>query len=367
MKIAFVNLKRQYEAHKKELDGAWKKTLDSSVFILGKEVEAFEKEFAAFCGAKHCVGLASGTDALLLSLRALGVGIGDEVITVPNTFVSTAMSISLVGATPVFVDIDSKTYNINVTQIEQKITTRTKAIIPVHLYGEPAEMTEIRRITKKHHLKIIEDACQAHGARYRGTSTGTLGDIAAFSFHPSKNLGAFGDAGAVVTNDKALAEKIYALRTYGGRERDHYMTVGWNSRLDALQAAILRVKLRHLAEWNEKRRVHAARYRAFLSETPLVLPAENPDTIPAFYVFAVRAPEREKLRVYLEKQGIPALVHYPVPIHLQPAYHALGHPVGSFPEAERASREVLSLPIFPELRPEELEHICRRIKKFYKL
>lgn len=367
MKISFVNLKRQYEAHKKELDGTWKKTLGSSVFILGKEVKQFEKEFAAFCGAKYCVGVASGTDALLLSLRALGVGAGDEVITVPHSFVSTAMSISLCGATPVFVDTDPKTYTIDVSRIESKITPRTKAIIPVHLYGEPAQMTAIQRIAQKHNLKILEDACQAHGARYRGASTGALGDIAAFSFHPSKNLGAFGDAGAVVTDDKALAEKIRALRTYGGKERDRYATVGINSRLDALQAAILRVKLRHLAAWNEKRRALAKRYRSLLFDTPLVLPIEQPDIVPVFCLFVVRAPQREKLRAYLEKQGIPTLVHYPVPIHLQPAYRILGHSIGSFPEAERAAREVLSLPIFPEMTSAEQTHICRHIKKFYAL
>lgn len=367
MKIAFVNLQRQYRLHQKELDGAWRAVLHSSEFILGAELERFERDFARFCRARYCVGLASGTDALVLSLRALGVGAGDEVITTPHTFVSTAMSISLVGAAPVFADIDPRTYNIDTEQIEKKITARTKAIIPVHLYGEPAQMERISQIARKHTLKIIEDACQAHGALYRGKPAGTLGDIAAFSFHPSKNLGAYGDAGAVVTNDKELAEKVSALRTYGGRTRDHYETIGINSRLDALQAAILRVKLRYLGKGNEARRRHAQTYREFLSKTPLLLPRETADSEPVFYVFAVRAPRREALRAYLAKQGIPTLVHYPVPIHLQPAYAGLGHHAGDFPEAERAAREVLSLPIFPELKQEEVLHICRHIKKFYAL
>lgn len=365
MKIEFVDLKRQYKNHKKEIDYAIQNVLDKGTFTLGEELEVFEKEFANFCEAKYCVGVASGTDALFLSLLAMGIGPGDEVITAPNSFIATALCVSMAGAKPVFVDIDSKTYNIDTTKIEEKITPRTKAIIPVHLYGQPADMGKIKEIAQKHNLKILEDACQAHGARYKGTRVGNFGDAAAFSFYPSKNLGAYGDGGAVITNNSEVAEKVLALRVFGGRERDYYQIKGINSRLDIMQAAILRIKLKYLDEWSEKRRQNAKLYNELLKAgviTPIVL--ENTDSV--FHLYVIRASKRDELQKYLKEKEISTIVHYPIPIHLQPCYKELGYKKGDFPEAEKASREILSLPIFPELKEEEIKYISQSIINFYK-
>lgn len=365
MKIEFVDLKRQYRNHKKEIDAAIKKIIDKGNFILGEELEKFEKEFAKFCEAKYCVGVASGTDALFLSLKALGIKTGDEVITVPNSFMATALCISMTGAKPVFVDINPQTYNIDTDKIEKKITSRTKAIIPVHLYGQPADMDKIGKIAKKHNLKILEDACQAHGARYKGIRTGNLGDIAAFSLYPGKNLGAYGDGGAVITNNPKLAEKVLALRTYGGKKRDYYSVRGFNSRLDNLQAAILRVKLRHLEKWIGMRRKNAKLYDKFLNSPNITKPVISENVLPVFHLYVIRAKNRDGLKKYLAKKGISTLIHYPLPIHLQPAYKDLGYKKGDFPETEKAAREILSLPIFPELKEEEIKYISQSIISYY--
>ena len=368
MKIEFIDLKKQYQSRKNELDGAIARVLDKGIFVLGEEVENFSREFARFCGAKHCIAVASGTDALYLSLKALGVGKGDEVITAPNSFVATAMAISLTEAKPVFIDINPLTYNIDAAKIEEKITPKTKAIIPVHLYGQPADMDEVFEIASKYNLKILEDACQAHGAEYKNKKTGTLGDIAAFSFGPPKPLGAYGDGGAVVTNDDALAEKVSIYKNYGAPKRDNYLLVGINSRLDALQAAILKVKLKYLDKWNEMRRNNAKLYDRYLEGVaeitrPMILSHNRS----AFHLYVVRARNRDSLAEYLKTKQIPALIHYPRPIHLQSGYAALGYKKSDFPVTERAAEEILSLPIFPELLENEIGYIAENIKRFYGL
>ncbi|MFA6551731.1 MAG: DegT/DnrJ/EryC1/StrS family aminotransferase [Patescibacteria group bacterium] len=366
MKIEFVNLRRQYQNHKKELDSAIQKVLDKNIFLLGEEVENFEREFAKFCRAKYCVGVASGTDALFLSLKALGIGPGDEVITVPNSFIASSLCISMCGAKPVFVDIDEKTYNIDATKIAEKINAKTKAIIPVHLYGQPVDMEPIKKIAKKHNLKIIEDACQAHGAKYQGIRTGNLGDIAAFSFHPSKNLGAYGDGGAIVTNDKKLDQKIRLLRAYGSTQRYHHLIVGFNSRLDELQAAILRTKLKQLDKWNEQRRKNAKLYTSLLKDSPVITPKISANGESVFHLYVIRANRRDALAKYLQDKGISVLIHYPIPIHLQPAYKDLGYKTGDFPAAEKAAQEILSLPVCPQIKEKEIKYIAQNIINFYK-
>lgn len=365
MKIEFADLNKQYQNIKKEIDGAIQNVLDRGTFTLGEELEIFEKEFADFCEAKYCVAVASGTDALFLSLLAMDVGPGDEVITVPNSFVATALCISMAGAKPVFVDIDPKTYNIDTTKIEEKITPRTKAIIPVHLYGRSADMDPIKEIATRHNLKILEDACQAHGARYRGVRVGNFGEAAAFSFYPSKNLGAYGDGGAIITNNKELAEKILALRVFGGKERDYYQIKGINSRLDMIQAAVLRVKLKYLDEWSEKRRQNAELYNELLKDADVIAP-EISDGASVFHLYVIRSGRRDALQKYLKEKGVSAIVHYPVPIHLQPCYKELSYREGDFPETEKACREILSIPIYPELTEDEIKYISQSIIDFYK-
>lgn len=366
MKINFVDLQRQYSQHKKELDSAINGVIAKSDYILGAELSLFEQEFADFCEAKYCVGVASGTDALFLSLKALGISAGDEVITVPNSFIATALSASILGAKPVFLDIDEATYNVDISKIEEKITQKTKAIIPVHLYGQPADMDNIRSIAQKYNLKILEDACQAHGARYKGTRVGNFGDIAAFSFHPSKNLGAYGDGGAVITNNKKLADSVTAYRTYGGIQRDRYEIQGFNSRLDTLQAAILRVKLKYLEKWNKNRRGNADLYNKFFSGSSIVTPVLLDDVESVFHVYAIRVKDRDGLKIYLEEKGVSTIIHYPTPIHLQKAYASLGYKKGDLPIAEKASQEILSLPIFPEITKEEIEYISKNVLDYYK-
>ncbi len=366
MNIPFVNLQRQYQRYKGEIDEAIQRVLDSSHYILGSEVETFERNFATFCEAKYCVGVASGTDALLLSLKALGITSGDEVLTVPNSFVATALCISMTGATPVFVEVDKTTYNIDPSSIEEKITPRTKAIIPVHLYGQPTDMDRIRDIAARHKLKILEDACQAHGARYKGVRVGNFGNIAAFSFFPGKNLGAYGDGGAVVTNDAALAEKVSAFRTFGGREKHYYPLQGFNSRLDALQAAILGVKLKYLGEWLEIRRKNAALYTALLSDLPVVTPVVLPHSQSVFHLYVIQTERRDELARYLAGKGIATGIHYPIPIHLQPSYKELGHKRGDFTVTETLAGRILSLPLCPELKEEEIKYIAHCLREFYK-
>lgn len=367
MNINFVDLRRQYRRYKEEIDTAISGVCERGEFILGSEVDNFEREFAAMCGAQYCIGVASGTDAIIFSLKALGIKEGDEVITVPNSFFSTALGISMLGAKPVFVDIDPRTYTIDPSKIEEKITKKTKAILPVHLYGRPADVDQIRALATKHGLFIAEDACQAHGARYKGSRVGVLGDVAAFSFHPSKNIGAYGDAGAVVTNNKELVDKVLHYRTYGGIKRDCYITYGTNSRLDALQAAILRVKLRHVDEWTTQRCKNALLYDKFLSRSGVVLPpcpSKNFESV--YHAYVIRVKNRDNLKHYLAENGVSTIVHYPVPIHLQPVYSHFGYAKGDFPITEKYANEIVSLPIFPELTESEIGYITGLINEFYK-
>ncbi len=365
MKIEFVDLQKQYQTYKPEFDEAIHAVLNKSNYILGEEVEKFEKDFATYCETKHCIGVASGTDALFLILKALEIGHGDEVITVSNTFIASALTISMAGATPVFVEMDEKTYNIDPQAIEAKITAKTKAIMPVHLYGQPAAMEELQAIAKKHNLYIVEDACQGHGSRYKGKRVGGIGNAAAFSFYPGKNLGAYGDGGAITTNDDDLAFKMRMLRNYGQKVKYHHLMKGFNSRLDTIQAAVLNVKLKYLDQWNSRRREIAQKYTELLSPLGIKTPFVSPDCEHIFHIYLIQVEKRDELMKYLGTQGITALIHYPVPIHMQEAYKELGYKKGDFPKTETYSEKILSLPMFAELTDEEVEYICSKIKEFY--
>jgi dTDP-4-amino-4,6-dideoxygalactose transaminase len=364
MTIPLVDLKAQYAAIKPEIDAAMQRVVNNTSFILGKEVAEFEKNFAAFCHAQYCVGTDSGTAALHLALIILGVKAGDEVITTTHTFIATAEVISLIGAKPVLVDIDPRTYNIDPNKIEAAITPRTRAIIPVHLYGQPAEMDAIMEIARKHNLRVIEDAAQAHGAEYRGKRAGTMGDVACFSFYPGKNLGAYGDAGALVTNDAALAEHARMLRDHGRSEKYAHKLTGYGYRLDALQAAILGAKLPHLDAWNARRREIADYYTELLTNTDIVTPYVPPHIQPIYHIYCIRAKNRDALQKHLKARGIETGIHYPIPLHLQPVYQNLGYHAGDFPHAEKAANEILSLPMYPELTDEQAQQIVDAIKEF---
>ena len=365
MNIPFVDLKTQYQSIAEEIDQAMSAVLTNSDFILGKDVELFEQEFADFCEAKYAVGLDSGLSALELALRAYGIGEGDEVITVSHTFVATVSAISCTGAQPVLVDIDRDTYNIDPSQIEKAITARTKAIIPVHLYGQPAEMDTILNIARERHLLVIEDACQAHGARYKGRRVGALGDAGCFSFYPGKNLGAFGDGGILVTNDPAISERVKMLRNYGQTEKYHHVFKAYNRRLDTLQAAVLRVKLRYLEEWNAARQRAARLYDELLKDTAgVTTPRLAPETSAVFHLYVIQHPRRDALMSYLREQGVSPNLHYPVPVHLQPCYEDLGLKLGSLPLTEHAASTVLSLPMFPEITAEQIQYVCKHIESF---
>lgn len=366
MKINFVDLNRQYQEIKREVDETIKRVLNSSQFILGTECEEFEKEFAKFCGVKFAIGVGSGLSALELGMRALGIGPGDEVITPANSFIASASSISFTGAKPVLVDCREDTFNIDVEKAEKVITIKTKAIMPVHLFGQVADMDAVLKVAKKYKLYVVEDACQAHGASFKGKKAGSFGDVAAFSFYPGKNLGAYGDGGMVVTNNKKIAEKVRMLRNYGQKEKYKHLLLGWNSRLDNLQAAILRVKLRKLKDWNAKRLENVKAYNEFLKNVPVKLPKIFPDYGHVFHLYVIRTKEREKLAKRLWENGISTQMHYPIPIHLQPAYENLGYKNGDFPVTERLADEILSLPMFPQLRPSEINYICDQIKSFYR-
>jgi len=357
-------LNRQYQALKPEIDRAIAHVLDRTDFILGEEVRRFEKEFAAYCQANYAVGLDSGTSALELGLRALGIGAGDEVLVPANSFIASALAVSFTGATPVFVDVDPATYNIDVQQLAQHITPRTKAIMPVHLYGQPAEMDAITEVAERYGLFVIEDACQAHGARYKGRRVGSIGHVAAFSFYPGKNLGAYGDGGALVTNDPQIADRARMMRNYGQREKYHHLCMGWNRRLDTLQAAVLRVKLRYLDEWNALRRRWAALYDQLLQDCDVIRPVASSPGEHVYHLYVIQVEERDRLQAHLAANGIATGIHYPIPIHLQPVYTALGYRVGSFPVTERCAPRLLSLPMFPELRADEVERIAGHIRWF---
>jgi dTDP-4-amino-4,6-dideoxygalactose transaminase len=364
MNIPLVNLPRQHQQLGEELRAAIDRVLERNDFILGSEVEAFESEFAAYCGVKHCIGVANGLDALTLALRACGVQPGDEVITAANTFIATALAIQQAGAIPVLVDHDPDTYNLDPRKLSAAITPRTRAIIPVHLYGQPAEMDLIRTIASEHDLSVIEDACQAHGARYHGRRCGSLGRAAAFSFYPAKNLGALGDGGAVCTNDDELAEWVRTARNYGSRVKYHHTARGWNSRLDTLQAAALRVKLRYLDAWNERRRRLARMYRDILSHFEVALPEVIEDVEHVFHLFVIRSTKRDELMAHLKMQGVFTQIHYPIPIHRQPAFARGCLTPASLAHTESAVNEILSLPLCPFTKETEVEYVATQIRRF---
>jgi dTDP-4-amino-4,6-dideoxygalactose transaminase len=361
--IPMLDLKAQYRSIKPEIDAAVAQVFESGQFVLGGEVAAFEREFAEFCGAAHAVAVNSGTSALQLALIASGVGPGDEVITVPFTFVATAAVVEYVGAVPVFVDIDPRTFTMNPAAIEDAISDRTKAIIPVHVFGQTADMDPIREVAARNGLAVVEDAAQAHGARYRGVRAGALGDFGCFSFYPTKNLGAAGEGGIVVTDDEGGAEQIRALRNWGERAKYEHAIRAFNARMDALQAAVLRVKLRHLAEWTDARRRIARRYDEAFEGMGLQLPREMEYARHVYHLYTVRLADRDALQKSLAADGIGTGVHYPIPIHLQPAWADLGYAAGSFPEAERAAAEVLSLPVYPEMTDQQVEAVVGSVRR----
>jgi dTDP-4-amino-4,6-dideoxygalactose transaminase len=362
MRIEFNDLRPQHRELRSEIDSAIGQVLDDGWFVLGKQGEAFEREFADYCGVGHCVGLGSGTEAIHLALLACGVKPGDDVVTVSLTAVPTASAISFAGARPVFVDVAPQTFNMDPAKLEAALTPRTKAILPVHLYGQSADMDPILEIGRRHAIPVIEDSCQAHGTEYRGRRTGALGAMAAFSFYPTKNLGACGDGGAVATDDPELADRLRLLRNYGQRKRYYHESKGFNSRLDEMQAALLRVKLRHLNRWNEGRRAKAALYGSLLRGVTIPLEADYGRH--AYHLYVIRSPHRDELQRYLGGQGIGTLIHYPVPVHLQEAYRDLGIPEGSLPATEQCAREILSLPLYPELPDEQIAAVAEAINRF---
>ncbi len=363
MKIPFLDLKNQYETIREEALAAIAEVMASSAYAGGPFVEKFEKHFAEFCQCRYAVGVGSGTDALWIALRGLGIGAGDEVITVPNSFIATAEAISQCGAVPVFVDIDEKTYTLNPEHLESAITSRTKAIIPVHLYGHMADMDPIMAIAEKYGLQVIEDAAQAHGAEYKGRRAGSLGRAGCFSFYPGKNLGAYGEAGAVVTNDEKLAEKMRIFRDHGQHTKYHHNVIGWNSRMDGIQGAILNVKLKHLPHWNEARRKNAALYNSLLADFEgVVLPCEAEYARHVYHIYPVRLGKRDEVLSRLAEKNISCGIHYPVPIHLQGAYAGSSRNKESFPLTEKYAREQLSLPMFPELTKEQIHFVVDGLK-----
>lgn len=361
--IPFVDLKAQYATIKREIDAAIGNVLESCQFTLGRDVAAFEEEFAAYCQADFGIGVNTGTSALHLSLLAAGIGAGDEVITVPFTFVATVAAIVYTGAKPVFVDIEPRGFTMDPAAIESVITERTKAILPVHLYGHPADMDPILAIAKRHGLVVIEDACQAHGAEYKGRRVGSIGDLGCFSFYPGKNLGAYGEGGMVVTGDAGWTRTIRMLRDWGAEQKYRHLLKGYNFRMEGIQGAVLRVKLRHLETWTEARRAHAAHYDRQFSGTSVRAPEASPDVRHVYHIYAIRSPERAGWQAALERKGIQTGIHYPYPVHLLPAYSDLGYGAGDFPESERAAAEVLSLPMFPELDAAQCTVVANAVRR----
>jgi len=370
MYVPFLDLRAQYTRLKDKIKTALDEVLEAQQFILGPKVAALEQAIAAYCGVSYAVGVSSGTDALLVALMSSGIGEGDEVITSPFTFFASVGSIVRLGARPVFVDIDPKTFTLNVDQIEAKITAKTKAIIPIHLFGQSANMLPLNEVAQRYKLMVIEDAAQALGATYKDRKVGALGDIACFSFFPSKNLGGYGDGGMVVTDDKAIYEKIKMLRVHGARDRYVHEVVGGNFRLDEIQAAVLLVKLPYLDEWNKQRAKRADTYFSFFQEAGLLnkikLPSVGPNNTHIFHQFVIRVPRRDELFEYLKKQGVECAIYYPIPLHLQKCFRFLGYKQGDFPEAEKAARESIALPIYPELTSAQQEYVVAKIDKFYK-
>jgi dTDP-4-amino-4,6-dideoxygalactose transaminase len=364
-RIPLVDLAAQYPEIRADIDAAIARILDSTAFILGREVADFEAAFASFIGARGAVGVASGTAALHLALRATGIGPGDEVITTAHTFIATAEAISHAGATPVFVDIDPATFNLDPALVEAAITPRTRAIVPVHLYGQPADMTAISTIAGAHGLRVIEDAAQAHGSEVDGRRTGTIGDLACFSFYPGKNLGAYGDAGAVTGNDESLLASVRKSRDHGRMSKYEHDEIGYGERIDALQAAILGVKLPHLEAWTQQRRDVAARYDEGLADLPITLPIQAPGRRHVYHLYVIRCDSRDALLAHLKASGVDGGVHYPVPLHLQPAYAFLGMHPGDLPQTERAAAEVLSLPLYPELTEDRQAVVIDAVRSFF--
>ncbi len=367
MTIPLVNLKKQYAPLKEEIISGIEHVFDGMMLFLGENVQAVEKEFAQFCGTNYGVGVSDGTSGLHVILRAMGIGPGDEVITVSHTFIATPEAILLAGAKPVFVDIDPHTYLMDISQVEAKINSRTKAILPVQLYGQIVDMDPLRDLAVKHNLRIIEDACQAHGAEYKGRKAGSLGDAAAFSFYYSKNLGAYGEGGFITTNDPELYRRIRMIRDHGSERRYYHDLVGMNARLDEIQAVVLRAKLPHLAEWNSRRRSHAALYNQLLQGTPAITPTVQNGNDHIYHLYVIRVPKRDELQAWLKERGTFTGIHYPVPNHLQPALKSLGYKQGDFPVTEQVVSEILSLPMFAELTTDEVELVAAQIKEFYRL
>ncbi len=365
MNVPFVDLKAQYHTLRNDIDNAMQRVIERTAFIMGDEVAQFEQAFADYCGVAYGVGVDSGTSALEMALRAHDIGEGDEVIIPANTFIASALAISYCGATPVLVDIDPDTYMMDTALVADAITERTAAIMPVHLYGHAVDMDAILALAIQHDLVVIEDASQAHGALYKGRRVGSFGHTAAFSLYPAKNLGAFGDAGVLVTDDPAIAEKLRLLRNYGSTKKYHHDMIGYNHRLDTLQAAVLCAKLPYLDAWGKARRAHAAQYAAQLADTPLVLPKSAETVSPVHHVYVVRTAWRDELQAYLKERGIGTVIHYPIPIHLQPAYAELGYEAGDFPVTERYAREILSLPMFAELTDEQIDAVVAAIEDFF--
>jgi dTDP-4-amino-4,6-dideoxygalactose transaminase len=366
MQIPFVDLKSQYDSIKEEIDNAISTVISKTAFIGGSHLKNFEEAFAGFCNVKHCIGVGNGTDALFIALKSLGIGHGDEVITVANSFIATSEAITMTGAKVVFVDINPRTYNIDTNKIEAKLTPKTKAIIPVHLYGQPADMDPILSIAKKYKLKIVEDAAQAHGAIYKGKRIGSIGDIACFSFYPGKNLGAYGDGGAIVTNNDELALKARMIANHGRIDKYDHEIEGINSRLDGLQAAILSVKLKHLPDWTEARRRNAYCYNKYLADSGLITPVEIDDVTAVYhlYVVLVKKESRQKFQAHLQSKGISTGIHYPIALPNLKAYAYLDHSGKDFPEATKISQEIVSLPMFPELDESQIIYIAKTIKDF---
>jgi dTDP-4-amino-4,6-dideoxygalactose transaminase len=366
MRIPFVDLKSQYLSIKDEIDKVLLEVISNTAFVGGAYVKSFEEAFAAFCGVKHCIGVGTGTDALFISLRALGIGRGDEVVTAANSFIATSEAVTMSGAKVVFADIDPKTYNIDAAKVEEKISPKTKAMIPVHLYGQPADMDPVLDIARRHNIKVIEDAAQAHGAVYKGRKIGSIGDVGCFSFYPGKNLGAYGDAGAIVTNSDELASKARMISNHGRVEKYNHELEGVNSRLDGVQAAILEVKLAHLPQWTAHRRKNARLYDKYLHNSGLITPAEIDDVQAVYHLYVVRVKNRlrDKLQEYLESDGISTGIHYPIAIPNLRAYAYLNHGADDFPMATRASQEILSLPMYPELEESQIAYIAKRIEEF---
>jgi len=365
MEIKYLDLQAQYQSIKSEIDTAVQKVLDSSAFVLGPAVAEFEKNFAQYCETKYAIGVNSGTSAVLLALRALDIGPGDEVVTTANTFVATISAITYTGAKPVLVDCDPESRNIDPQLLKMAISPKTKAIMPVHLYGRIADMDPIMEIAKKHGLPVVEDSAQAHGARYKNKRAGSIGNIAAFSFYPGKNLGAYGEGGAVITSDPKLDKAVRILRDHGSEKKYYYDTLGYNARLEGIQGAVLNVKLKHLDKWNKERRRVALTYNEYLKDAPVKVPSLHEDHEQVFHVYVIESEKRDELQTYLKENSVPSIIHYPVPVHLQKAYEHLDYRAGDFPVTEKLCDEVMSLPIYPEMKEEQIAYVAGTIKKFF--